>query len=172
MMKTVITVTAICCLLWTVSATAMDSMSSDKTSHQDHGAMAQTKTEAMDHSSMNHGSSQEGGTFKHAEMVDGIHAEFQVMDLASMNMSDPEGRSHHVMVSFVKNDSKIEKAVGKVKLIAPSGKEQTADLQDFGNGVFAANFTIDEPGKWGVICLFKDNDGKHTVKFWYPHQTM
>ena len=102
-------------------------------------------------------------------MVDGIHAEFQIMDLASMNMTDPEGRTHHVMVSFMKDEQKITQAVGKVKLIAPSGKEQLADLKDFGSGVFAVNFTIDEQGKWGVICLFKDTDGKHTVKFWYTH---
>lgn len=49
---------------------------------------------------------------------------------------------------------------------------QLADLKDFGSRVFAANYTIDEPGKWGVICLFKDADGKHTAKFWYEHGMM
>jgi hypothetical protein len=121
---------------------------------------------------MEHGSSHEGGIFKHTVMVDGIHAEFQVMDLASMKMTDPEGRTHHVMASFLKNDEKIGKAVGKIKLVAPSGKEQIATLKDFGSGIFAANFTIDENGKWGVICLFKDTEGKHTAKFWYKHMAM
>jgi hypothetical protein len=46
------------------------------------------------------------------------------------------------------------------------------DLKNFGSGLFATNFTIDEKGKWGVICLFKDTDGKHTVKFWYDHHMM
>ena len=62
--------------------------------------------------------------------------------------------------------------VGKVKLISPSGKEQIANLKGYGGGVFAANFTIDEPGKWGVICLFKDDMGPQTVKFWCPHMAM
>lgn len=121
---------------------------------------------------MDHGSSTEGGTFKHTVMVDGIHAEFQIMSLAAMNMTDPEGKTHHVMLSLMKDDAKIEKAVGKIKLIAPSGKEQVGTMKDFGNGVYAANFNIDEDGKWGVICLFKDKDGKHTVKFWYKHMKM
>jgi len=126
-------------------------------------------TTAMATEEMNHGDMAQGGAFKHAAMVDGIHAEFQVMSLASMNMKDPDGKTHHVMAMFMKDGQKIEKAVGKVKLIAPSGKDQVADLTDFGGGNFAANFTIDEPGQWGVICLFKDDAGKHTVKFWYQN---
>lgn len=125
---------------------------------------------AMD--DMDHGSSSEGGHFKHAAMVDGIHAEFQIMSLASMNMTDPDGKTHHVMATFKKDDARIEKLAGKVKLIAPSGKEQVATLKDFGGGQFAANFTIDENGKWGVICLFKDDSGKHVAKFWYDHMSM
>ena len=121
---------------------------------------------------MDHGSKMDGGTFKHMAMVDGIHAEFQVMDLASMNMTDPDGKSHHVMATFSKDNKKITQAVGKIKLIAPSGKEQIETLKDYGNGVFAANFKIDEAGKWGIICLFKNSDGKHTAKFWYEHQKM
>lgn len=110
-----------------------------------------------------------GGTYKHMATVDDIQAEFQVMSLASMDMSDPDGNTHHVMATFAKGNDKITKMVGKVKLIAPSGKEQTSELKDYGGGNFAANFLIDEDGKWGVICLFKDVDGQHTVKFWYPH---
>lgn len=121
------------------------------------------------HEGMQHGSSSMNGMFKHAAMVDGMHAEFEVMSLASMNMSDPQGRTHHVMATFSKDGRRLEKLAGKVKLIAPSGKEQVATLKDFGGGQFAANFTIDEPGKWGMICLFKDEAGKHVEKFWYDH---
>jgi len=122
---------------------------------------------------MDHNSKKDGGNFKHMSMVDGIHAEFQIMNLAAMHMTDPDGNTHHVMVTFSKNGKKITKAVGKVKLIPPSGKEQTGTLKDYGNGVFAANFKINEAGKWGVISLFKDSDGKkHTVKFWYEHHKM
>jgi len=121
---------------------------------------------------MDHGSKNAGEKFKHMAMVDGIHAEFQVMDLAAMNMTDPKGKTHHVMATFSKDNKKITKAAGKIKLIAPSGKEQIATLKDYGNGIFAANFKIDEAGKWGIISLFKDSAGKHTVKFWYEHHKM
>jgi hypothetical protein len=128
-----------------------------------------TAMQGMDHSSTENGKNQ---NFKHMAMVDGIHAEFQIMDLAAMNMTDPDGKTHHVMATFLKNNEKITKAVGKVKLIAPSGKEQLETFKDYGNGIFAANFNLDEPGKWGVICLFKDDSGKHTVRFWYSHHMM
>lgn len=125
-------------------------------------------------SGMDHGQSDDkkGNEFIHKEMVGDLHTEFKVMDLASMNMKDPDGKTHHVMATFMRDNEKITKAVGKVKLVSPSGKEQLADLKDYGSGVFAANFIIDEPGKWGVICLMKEESGKHTVKFWYPHMAM
>lgn len=127
---------------------------------------------AMAMEGMQHGSDQKGGHFMHSVMVDDMHAEFQVMDLASMNMNDPDGKTHHVMATFMRNDQKVTTAAGKLKLIAPSGKEQIADMKDYGGGNFAANFNIDETGKWGVICLFKDDEGTHTVKFWYEHHAM
>jgi len=154
------------------SAMAMDSMSKDSVQQEGQATMDHSKMGSMDHSAMGQGASQAGGMSKEMVMVDGIDAEFQIMDLASMKMTDPDGRTHHVMVSFMKNGEKIDKVVGKVKLISPSGKEQIAELKDFGNGIFAANFTIDEKGKWGVICLFKDMDGKHTAKFWYDNGMM
>jgi len=120
---------------------------------------------------MEHGDSSKNGQFVHTDMVDGIHASFEVMDLASMNMKDPAGKTHHVMATFMRDQQKLEKVIGKVKLIAPSGTEQVGTFKDFGSGVFAANFKIDEPGKWGVICLFEENGTTHTVKFWYPHMT-
>jgi len=121
---------------------------------------------------MDHGDETKDGSFTHTAMAGDIHVEFKVMDLASMNMKDPDGKTHHVMATFTRNGEKISKVVGKMKLVAPSKKEQIADIKDYGGGVFAANFTIDEPGKWGVICLFKDEKGKQTVKFWYPHMVM
>ena len=103
-------------------------------------------------SSMDHGHNgdSKSNNFMHKEMVDDLHTEFQIMDLASMNMKDPDGNTHHVMVMF-KRGSEIAKEKGLI---------------------LAANFTIDEPGKWGVICLFQEANGKHTVKFWYPHMAM
>jgi hypothetical protein len=110
-------------------------------------------------------------TFKHQALVDGIQAEFQVMSLASMNMKDPQGSTHHIMVKLVNegSDQPITDAIGKIKVIAPDKKEQTGVLKRYGD-FLAANFTFDSPGKYGVICLFKENGQKHVVKFWYPHQ--
>ncbi len=121
---------------------------------------------------MNHGDTTENGTFTHSAMAGDIHAEFKIMDLASMNMKDPDGKTHHVMATFKRNGEIITNIVAKLKLVSPSKKEQIVDLKDFGGGVFAAKVTIDEPGKWGVICVFKDDKEKQTVKFWYPHMAM
>jgi hypothetical protein len=109
-------------------------------------------------------------TFKHQAVVDGIQAEFQVMSLAVMNMQDPEGRTHHIMVKLVKEgmDHPIADAVGKIKVIAPDKQEQTGVLKRYGD-LMAANFTFDAQGKYGVICLFVVDGQKHVIKFWYPH---
>ena len=126
--------------------------------------------ETMSHEKgMTHGTA--SGTFSHQEVVDGIRAAFQVMSLAQMNMSDPEGNTHHIMVQLTdeKTGQPLGEAVGKIKVIAPSGKEQTATLKNY-NGIFAANFKFPEKGKYGVICLFKEGKEAHVVKFWYSHE--
>jgi hypothetical protein len=110
------------------------------------------------------------GTFEHKSMAEGIHTEFQIMSLASMNMTDPNGATHHIMAKFIdpKTNEQLKSAVGKVKIIGPNGKEQVQPLENYG-GVFAANFSFPEKGKYGVICLFKVDEKKRVVKFWYPH---
>lgn len=171
-MKKVFAITAaVLILAGTGSGFSMD-MKNGHSGHEGHTAMNQQGAATRDHGSMEHDPMKDGSTFTYATMVDGIHAEFQVMDLASMKMKDPEGRTHHIMASFMKDGGMVEDLVGKVKVIAPSGKEQVGDLQNFGSGMFAANFSFDEPGKWGVICLFKDAAGKHILKFWYPYKAM
>ena len=162
-MKKIITAIMLAGLFIATNGGAMDGMQ--------HGTATKPAAEGS-HDAMQHGSTSMDDKFMHSVMADDVHTEFQIMDLASMNMKDPEGKTHHVMVTFMRDDKKIETLAGKVKLIAPSGKEQIADLKDYGGGNFAANFTIDEPGKWGVICLFKEDNGKHTVKFWYENKQM
>ena len=112
-----------------------------------------------------------GGTFKHHEMVDGTRAEFQIMSLASMNMQDPGGATHHIMVKLTGpgQDRPVADAVGRIKVIAPSGESQEAALKNYG-GVLAANFSFGVPGRYGVICLFVDQGQKKVVKFWYSHK--
>lgn len=110
------------------------------------------------------------GTFKHEAMDKHVRAEFQIMSLASMNMKDPHGATHHVMVKMFHDSSNhpIKDAVGKVKVIDPNGNEQINSLKNY-NGIFAANFTFIEKGKYGVICLVNIDGKKHLFKFWYHH---
>ena len=128
--------------------------------------------EKMDHSSMTHENGTNSGHFKHADMADGIHATFQIMSLASMKMKDPEGKTHHIMVSFSQNNKKMKTVVGDIKTESPSGKEQVGELKHFGGGMYAANFTFDEAGEWHVTCHFKEQATEHTIKFTYPHDQM
>lgn len=164
-MKKIILAVALTGMMFASTAGAMQDMD-----HSKEKAMTTKSEQSME--AMDHDNEEMDGTFSHMEMIDGIHAEFKVMDLASMNMKDPNGNTHHVMATFSRGEEKLAAIVGKVKLISPTGKAQTADLKDFGSGNYAANFKVDEDGKWGVICLFKDDKGTHTVKFWYPHMTM
>lgn len=110
------------------------------------------------------------GVFEHKVIDNGIRAEFQIMSLASMNMKDPKGATHHVMVNLFHDSTNhpIKDAVGKVKVIMPDKKEQINTLKNY-NGIFSANFTFSENGKYGVICLVKVDGEKHIFKFWYPH---
>lgn len=134
--------------------------------HGTHGSKSGQET--MDHGSMDHSSM--GSTFSHEADLDKIRAEFQVMTLESMKMKDPEGNSHHVMVKFFDKATKeqLKKAVGRIKVIGPKGKEQVVDLKSY-SGIFAANFSAEKKGKYGIICLFKIGGEKHLAKFWY-HQ--
>ena len=132
-------------------------MKSDK--QMDHGA----HDKQMDHSGM-------GGTFKHTATEGGIDAEFQVMSLASMNMTSDKGETHHIMVNLKEADGgeAIKNAVGKIKVVAPDKTEQVSPLKNY-SGVLAANFTFKDKGKYGVICLLKNKDKKQVFKFWYHH---
>ncbi len=110
------------------------------------------------------------GTYERQVVVGGVRAEFQIMSLASMNMKDPNGATHHVMLKLFHDSANhpIKDAVGKVKVIEPSGNEQINSLKNY-NGIFAANFTFSENGKYGVICLVKVDGEKHIFKFWFHH---
>lgn len=119
--------------------------------------------------SMEHQEQPEG--FKHDMTVEGIKAEFQIMRLESMNMTDPGGATHHVMVKFMDAEKgrQLKEVVGRIKIISPSKVETVVDLKDY-SGIFAANVAFEAPGKYGIICLAKVGDKKPLYKFWYAHQ--
>ena len=118
----------------------------------------------MEHAAM-------AGKFEHRMIDKQIRAEFQIMSLASMNMKDPDGATHHVMVKLYDDsgNQQVKDAVGKVKVIGPDKIEQINSLKNY-SGNFAANFTFGNKGKYGVICLVKIGGEKHLFKFWYPHE--
>jgi hypothetical protein len=133
------------------------------TTHEGHGQTHTPAPTAME----NTGSSD---TFTHEAVVNHVRAEFKIMSLASMNMKDPNGATHHVMVNLFHDSTNqpIKDAVGKVKVIGPDGKEQINTLKNY-NGIFAANFTFSKNSKYGAVCLVKVDGEKHVFKFWYPH---
>jgi len=133
-----------------------DMKSGHKADHSTHGS--DTESHAAD------------DTFKHHASMEGIDADFQVMSLASMNMTSDKGETHHIMVNLSKADdgTPIKDTAGKIKVIGPNGKEQISMLKNY-SGILAANFTFKEPGKYGVICLVKNENKKHVFKFWYHH---
>ncbi|MFC1858823.1 hypothetical protein ACFL9U_12480 [Thermodesulfobacteriota bacterium] len=158
-MKKVITILTICITLgWSSLALA-----GDKMLHGDH-----QNTEMSGHGKMQHKMS--AGTYEHQAVTDGVRAEFQIMSLSSMNMEDPDGATHHIMVKLfnASMNHPIKEAVGKVKIIDPDKGEQVNSLENY-NGIFAANFSVKETGKYGVICLVKINGKSHLYKFWYTH---
>lgn len=109
--------------------------------------------------------------FEYKAVDKDIRAEFKIMSLASMNVKDPDGATHHVMVKLF-NDAMnhpVKNAVGKVKVIGPDKKEQVNDLKNY-SGIYAANLTFIDKGKYGVICLVNIDGKKHLFKFWYPHE--
>jgi hypothetical protein len=140
------------------------SMTAADTSHQAGEKSHAQPSDKMDHSAMT-------DKFEHQMVDKQVRAEFQIMSLASMNMKDPDGATHHVMVKLFDNSGNqpVKEAVGKIKVIEPDKSEQTNGLKNY-NGIFAANFTFSQKGKYGVICLVKINGEKHLFKFWYPHE--
>jgi hypothetical protein len=129
-----------------------------------HEAIIEKQSEhAMDHGDQT-------DSFKHQIVTEGIRAEFEVMSLEKMNVKDTKAGTHHVMVKFFhdKMNHQIKEAAGKIKVIAPDKKEQILELANY-DGIFAANFKIDQKGKYGIICAVKIDDKNYVFKLWYPN---
>ena len=157
MKKIIALFTTLLVLSWGLTGLAAD------TTHKSHEGMAMPETGTMEKTSP-------GSAFQHIANEKNIRAEFKIMSLASMNMKDQSGATHHVMLKLF-HDSKntqVKEAIGKIKITGPDNAEQTDSLKNY-NGIFAANFTFNKTGKYGVICLVKVNGEKHLFKFWYPN---
>ena len=162
MKKMTVLIAAVLALSAPLAALAMDHESMP----MDHGSMP------MDHGSMKmeHGSGMMAmGKLAHEEVVDGVKATFNVIDIKAKMKAMGMKETHHIMVMFTdaKSGAKLGEGEVKLKVIGPDKKEQVKDLMGMEGG-FGADFTMPEKGKYGVMAKFKLKDGKvRSVKFWY-----
>jgi len=144
-------------MVWALSAPSIGGAQ-----HQGHGDMSS-------HGVGDTGAAQPSGTYTHQVVDQGVRAEFQIMSMASMNMKDAGGATHHIMVKFVREgkNEQIRNVMGRIRVVSPSGKDQVETLKDY-SGMYAANFSFPEKGKYEVTCVFKAADKQHVIKFSYP----
>jgi hypothetical protein len=133
---------------------------------------------AMDHESMpmehgsmkmEHGAMMSMGTQAHQEVVEGVKATFNVIDIKAKMKEMGMKETHHIMVMFTdaKSGAKLSEGEVKLKVTGPDKKEQVKDLMGMEGG-FGADFTMAKPGKYGVMTKFKLKDGKvRSIKFRY-----
>jgi hypothetical protein len=132
----------------------------------DHGSMP------MDHGSMkmDHGKGMMAmGKLAHEEVVDGVKATFNVIDIKAKMKAMGMKETHHIMVMFsdAKSGAKLGEGEVKLKVAGPDKKEQVKDLMGMEGG-FGSDFTMVKAGKYGVMAKFKLKDGKvRSLKFWY-----
>jgi hypothetical protein len=126
----------------------------------------------MDHGSMkmDHGGGMMVmGKLAHEEVVDGVKATFNVIDIKAKMKEMGMKETHHIMVVFTdaKSGGKLSEGEVKVKVQGPDKSEQVKDLMGMEGG-FGSDFTMPKKGKYGVMAKFKLKDGKtRSVKFWY-----
>lgn len=125
------------------------------------------------HGTMHHGGEMmAGGQVAHEEVINGVRATFEVLDMRAQMKGDmPKGmmETHHVMVRFTDAASggKITSGEVKVKILGPDKAEQTKDLKGM-QGHFGADFDLSKRGRYGVMCKFQLKDGKvRSTRFWY-----
>lgn len=115
------------------------------------------------------------GGAAHQEVVDGVKATFMVMAMdeamKAMGMEKPAGMkdTHHIMAKFVSaaNCEAFNELTVTCKVVGPDGKEHVKDLMGM-HGHYGADFTMTAKGKYGVMCKFRDKDGKaRQTKFWH-----
>lgn len=126
---------------------------------------------AMDHESMKmeHGGMMSMGKLAHEEVVDGVKATFNVIDIKAKMAEMGMKETHHIMVVFtdVKSGKQLGEGEVKVKVQGPDKSEQLKDLMGMEGG-FGADFTMPKKGKYGVMVKFQLKDGKvRSSKFWY-----
>jgi len=143
----------------TLALSAPAAFAADQEGH-DHGSMDMGHG---DHSMMSMGKS------VHEEVVDGVKASFNVIDIQQRMKEMGMKETHHIMVMFTdaKTGKMMSNGEAKIKVMGPDKSEQVKNLMDMEGG-FGSDFTMAKKGKYGVMCKFKLADGKvRNAKFWY-----
>lgn len=131
------------------------------------------ETMPMDHGNgslkMKHDGMMSMGKRVHEEVIDGVKATFQIIDIQQKMKEMGMKETHHIMVMFT--DAKTKKMLvggeAKIKVVAPDKSEQIKDLMGMEGG-FGSDFTMPTKGKYGVMCKFQMKDGKvRSAIFWY-----
>ena len=143
----------------TLALSAPAAFAADQEGH-DHGSMDMGHG---DHSMMSM------GKVAHEEVVDGVKATFNVIDIQQKMKEMGMKETHHIMVMFT--DARTGKMLSggevKIKVTGPDKSEQVKDLMGMEGG-FGSDFTLTKKGKYGVMCKFKLTDGKvRSAKFRY-----
>lgn len=123
----------------------------------------------MGHGGMEHGGMMSMGKIAHEEVVDGVKATFNVIDIKAKMEKMGMKETHHIMVVFTdaKNGKQLNEGDVTVKILGPDKAEQMKELMGMEGG-FGSDFTMPKKGKYGVMAKFKLKDGKvRSVKFWY-----
>ncbi len=133
----------------------------------DHGSMPMDHgTGSMD---MKHDGNMSMGKMAHEEVVDGVKATFQVIDIQHKMKEMGMKETHHIMVMFTdaRSGKMLTGGEAKIKVMGPDKTEQVKDLMGMEGG-FGSDFTLPAKGKYGIMCKFQLKDGKvRNSKFWY-----
>lgn len=111
-----------------------------------------------------------GGKFNYSMTKDGVIAKFLIINLENMNMKDPSGATHHVMVRFfnANTGTQLEKVSGDIEFVSPSKEIFVASIRDY-KGVYAANISFIQLGKYKIVCHAKIDKKNPLYQFWYNY---
>ena len=87
-----------------------------------------------------------------------------------MNMKDPSGATHHVMVRFfnANTGTQLEKVSGDIEVVSPSNEIFVANFRNY-KGVYATNISFNQLGKYKIVCYAKIDNKNPLYQFWYNY---
>ncbi len=166
LMTTVITLVALPASLMAMSHEKHEKMGKD---HSMHGEkMKHDKMDhGMDHGKMDHDAMMKDGDMKMlgSEVKKGVKARVHIKDVSEAMAKMGMDHTHHLMVSFVKDNNgaegmAIEKGAVAVKVINPDESESKPVKMIGMEGHFGADLALQQPGLYHFRIGTKLEDGK------------